>query len=827
MERFVVLLLTTGANLLFGFLVWAKNSTDRVNQYFALFSVAVAAWTLSNGLVATFANTPWGILWARSAFASASILPLSFLLFVSVFPAPRPLLPRYVTAAFLVLGAAAFLASLTTLIAQQTSSLNGVLKVTYGPLHPLFGVYFIACLAYSLVLLYRKLHVLTGISRLRVRYVFLAFSLSVLGGTVTNLLIPLLFGSSRFSPYGPLFSIVMLALIAHAIIRHRLMNIRVVIRRSAGYLLAFSILGAFFTGGLSIFSGLIGRPDVPAWLAAVLALLSAVVFQPLRTRLQTLIDRYFFREPYDYPRIIRQTSRAIAGILNLDDLLQYLCDAINNTVRPEYRAVYIRDGATGRYRRRVLYRDADIGDVEPPDYLSPTSALITRLAEAKTLLTADDLARLSSGHPLLPVLDDLRRLRADVALPMLDGDRLAGLLLVSGKRSGDPYFQDDLDLLTTIVGQATVAIKNAQLYSEVVLANEYIENILRTIESAVIAVSADGSITLFNPAAERLTGLNAQEIKDLPLWRLPASLATPLESTFRDGRSRLQVETTVESPPGRLTPVICSTSPLHSRSGATLGAVGVISDLTHLRQLEAEKQQAEQLASIGALAAGIAHEIRNPLVAIKTFAELLPERFTDQDFREDFAQVVIREIERINDLVGRLRGLAAGPRQRFAPLDVREPIGDTLALLRGQLEQRQIDVRLTADQTLPAVPADSAQLKQLFLNLFVNAIEAMTPGGLLSVNVTQRQADDANVVAVEVSDTGSGIPSHLLSQIFEPFITTKERGSGLGLSICRGIAGAHRATIRARNNAEGRGATMTVEFPVMNLASPAELPAIS
>jgi PAS domain S-box-containing protein len=814
-ERFLILLLTTGANLLFGFVVWSKNSSDRVNQYFALFSVAVAAWTLSNGLVATFADTPWGILWARSAFASASLLPLSFFLFVTVFPAPRPVPPRALPPIWLLLAIVAFLASFTDLIAQQTFSRNGVLSVRYGPLHPFFAMYFMACLGYSLFLLYQKLHLLTGVARLQVRYVFLAVLLSVAGGTVMNLVIPLTFGSSRFSPYGPLFSILMLAIIAHAIIRHRLMHIRVVIRRGVAYLLAAAILGGTLVASFHLLSRLtVQWTTLPVWVAVLLALFAAVVFQPLKREIQAWVDRYFFREPYDYQRVLRETSRTIAGILDLNDLLEYVCETISRTLRPEYRAVYIRDAATQLYRRIAFYRDTELDDIDPPNELPTGSCLITHLAATKTLQVADDLSRLRHDGRLRDVLHEMRRSGADVALPLLDGNLLAGVLLVSRKRSGDPYFSDDLDLLTTIVGQAAVAIKNAQLYSQVVLAGQHIENILRTIESAVIAVSAQGLVTLFNPAAERLTALQAETVRNQPAWGLPSAVAVPLELTLKDGLPRLQVEATIESPTGHLIPVICSTSPLHGRTGTTFGAVAVISDLTRLRQLEAEKRQVEQLASIGALAAGIAHEIRNPLVAIKTFAELLPERYTDEDFRHGFAQVVITEIERINDLVGRLKGLAAGPKQAFAPLDLREPIGDTLALLRGQLEQRQITATLTSASDLPPVAADVAQLKQLFLNLFVNAIEAMRPGGALSVRIACRQNGAGTTVFVEVSDTGTGIPENLLSQIFEPFITTKERGSGLGLSISRGIAAAHKASIRARNNTGGKGATITVEFPV-------------
>lgn len=260
-------------------------------------------------------------------------------------------------------------------------------------------------------------------------------------------------------------------------------------------------------------------------------------------------------------------------------------------------------------------------------------------------------------------------------------------------------------------------------------------------------------------------------------------------------------------------PLVCSTATLKNRDGSTHGALIVFSDLTRLKELEREKRRAQRLASFGAFASGVAHEIKNPLVAIRTFAELLPERFTDADFREDFSKVVIREIARIDDLVGRLRGIAAKAPQQVGTIDIREPIVDTIALLRAQLEQTRTAIHCEFQDSAPFVAVEEPQLKQLFLNLFLNAIEAMAPGGELTILLTRKELQSTAWIVAEVSDTGSGIPESVKTNIFEPFFTTKPRGSGLGLAICRGIADAHRGTIRAENNVNRPGTTIIVELP--------------
>ncbi|MEK7880090.1 MAG: ATP-binding protein, partial [candidate division NC10 bacterium] len=407
----------------------------------------------------------------------------------------------------------------------------------------------------------------------------------------------------------------------------------------------------------------------------------------------------------------------------------------------------------------------------------------------------------------------LRAVGAEIAFPFIQDHVVSGILVIGAKLSGDPYFAEDIDLLSTLSNQAGISVKNAQLYREVTLANEYIENILATMESGVIAVNSDRRITLCNRVAERMTG-SAGDLRLLPVAHLPGPLANPLDATLADGQPRLQVEIILPDASGRLIPMACSTSALRDSAGNILGVVAVFSDLSRLKELEGEKRRAERLAAFGALATGIAHEIKNPLVAIKTFAELIPERYADADFRENFSRVAIKEIMRIDELVARLRGLSAPPEQVLRPMDIRGPIEETLTLLAGQLEQKRVTVRRLYAEPLPLVGAHEPSLKQLFLNLFMNSLDAMEEGGELTVKLTGRWRY-APTLLVEVSDTGAGVPEAMLDRIFAPFVTTKARGSGLGLAICRGIADAHRATIHAENNFERSGVTMSVEFPAI------------
>ncbi len=803
------------ANLGLGVAVWARDVKGQIHRYFALFSFSIATWTLSNGFLSIELDPTSAILWGRLAFASASLIPASFLLFAGVFPTPGHLGTSSIAKIFVMTGIVSCFASFTPLILRGTTSIEGALHPVYGPAHAAFGVYVIACLSFSLFLLTQKLSFLKGLQELQVRYVFLGFLTAAAGATVTNLLIPILFQSSRFSRYGPLFSIVMIGVIAHSIVRHRLMNIRLVVRRGFVYLLAVAIAGAVFTVAIAVVAGAVGErsQDVSLPLQVGVALLIALAFQPLKQRIQSSLDRYLYRETYDYQRIIREASKTIGSTLDLKSLLEYLCRVTTRTLRPDCVEVFTWDTSAAAFSLATWTAFGEHDEPTRALRIAPRDPLPRFLMTTRLALLRDELGRTISGAEADAAVRQLSTLGGDIALPMFSEHQLIGILLVGKKLSGDAYFAEDVELLSTLANQAAIAVNNAQLYRQVVLVNEHIENILRTMDSGVISVDAAGKVAICNSTAERLTGLSRSLLLSLTVDGLPYSLGSQLRATLSDGASRLQIEATLPGESHPILPIVCSTSALRDSQGAILGALIVFSDMSKLKALETEKRRAERLAAFGTLVSGIAHEIKNPLVAIRTFAELLPERFTETDFREDFSKVVIGEIDRIDDLVARLRGLAVPSPQSGGPVDIREPISDTLALLRGQFEQTRTVVHREMGDLPAYVGIDVAQIKQLFLNLFINAIEAMGQGGTLTVRVRHRRAPSEVWIVVEVSDTGPGIPEAIRTHIFDPFFTTKPRGSGLGLAICRGITDAHRGTVRADANRNGPGTTMVVEFP--------------
>ena len=454
----------------------------------------------------------------------------------------------------------------------------------------------------------------------------------------------------------------------------------------------------------------------------------------------------------------------------------------------------------------IATRRHDGSHFDAPEAASPE--VVAALERLKEPLVTDEIVRAAATPAEREVAEQLTQANWSLVLPVICDSGVIALIAVGPKLSGDPFYPQDLDLLMTLANQAGIAIKNARLYAQVVLANEYIENIVATIESGVLAITSAGRVAMFNRAAERLTGLTADTVKGQPIEVVQACLSEPLLATVADGQARTNPESELVAGDARR-PVMCTTSPVRDSDGVVQGAGAVFSDLTALKELENERRRAERLAYFEVLASGIAHEIKNPLVGIKTFAQLVPRRRADDRFIDEFTRVVGREIDRMERLLERLGALSRPGRRPQYSLDVRAPIAQAVEAMQPTFDEKGVTISADLGEAASLVLGHHGELEQLFLNLVMNAHEATPPGGTVHVDVTH----DAQRVIVNVSDSGPGIAPELVERVFDPFFTTKQRGSGLGLAICAGIAQTHGARLRAANR-PGGGAVFSVEFPM-------------
>ncbi len=810
-EKTILLVCISLLNLAIAFYVLRRRRDARQSRSFAFVCLTVALWSATLTLEPT--RPDLALLLRRLAHAAASLVLLAIVLFAVSLQADRTRLASrhlYVLTATSVLFCALSLSP--WIIPSVVIHTYGPHSVR-GPLHNAFVLYailFFSLAAGILVYAYRGA---SGRARIQLRYIMFAIALPGPVALATNLLIPIFLGTSRFAFVGPLLSLVTLTLIGHAIVRHRLMDIRLVIRRGAVRVAAVITSATIFALLLLGATFLLPLPQLFTVREVALALVMGACFPPLRLRLERLANRYLLRHPYDFRGVIRDTSKVLTATIRPSDLFGHLGSALKNTLQPEHLGIYILTSSHGEHR--LVWHS---GERALPAVLSIHSPFVTLAWPDRPPVFRDELDPRSGIALERAAHAELAELDIEAIVVITEKDEVLGLILLGPKRNGEPYFSDDVDLLTTLANHAALAVRNVQAHARVIEINEELQKVLATIDSGVITTDASGRIRIFNAAAERLTGVAGDTVKGEPAKHLPTPLGDVLAGKPSGSPWRQQHECNLAGVTGRLTPVLCSTAPLLGPDGESLGAVVVLDDLSNLKELERERRRAERLATIEAMASGLVHEVRNPLVALKTFAQILPTKGEDRSFRENFARVVSREIGRIDDLLRRFRALANPPSQPLVPLDVTGPLHAALELTRPRFEMHRIRLNYAGEPVPPPVLGNAYQLEQLFLNLLVNAIEAMEDGGELSIRVGESPTGSGRAARVEVSDTGPGIPEEILPRIFNPFVTTKTHGTGLGLAICRSIGDAHRAHLDAQNNAGRPGCTFFIDFPPADAA---------
>jgi two-component system nitrogen regulation sensor histidine kinase GlnL len=352
------------------------------------------------------------------------------------------------------------------------------------------------------------------------------------------------------------------------------------------------------------------------------------------------------------------------------------------------------------------------------------------------------------------------------------------------------------------------------------------QGVLEALPDAVIVADTGRRVTLWNAAAEALTGRSARRatgrfLKDL--FAPDAPLLRRIDETLATGESRSEPDATLELPDARPLPVSLVTAPLFASDGTVGGAVAVLRDVSRIRHLEAELRRGETLAATGRMAVGFAHEIRNPLSAIRGAVQLLARELgADAPLRE-YTDVLLTEVARVNRIIEMLLDLGRPVQLRLVPLNLHQLLERVLLLTTESARVRGVAMVRRYDPSLPPVVGDEDRIVQVFLNLVQNAVDAMPSGGTLTV-VTRVSlsplfgkmdlgAGQRGMVEVQVVDEGVGIPAAARARIFDPFFTTKDRGLGLGLAICHRIVEEHRGVLQV-DSVEGRGTTVTCFLPI-------------
>lgn len=610
---------------------------------------------------------------------------------------------------------------------------------------------------------------------------------------------------------------------ASAIVRYRLTDIEVIVKRT---LVSTAALGAIVGIYVLMFEAVqrvyLRNGEANQWVIALLATLVAVLLAPpVKEAVQTTLDRAFYRDRYDYRRALVGFARDLNSDLDLTSLADRVVSRVIETLAIDRMALLLEDEMTPHFG---CLRAAGFGDARLPA-LPKRSAIGARV-------TRGALAALDEWGTGTPQGAEEIEIWRDYGLysfvPCVANGETIAVLALGRKSSGAPLSSEDTGLLVAVAGQIATAIENARLYrqlhlkaSELDRLRAFSDNIIESLDDGLFVMDAQDRVVRWNRGFERLYGISRAEaigarvddlfdaalVDAIRTARLEMPGGTTLSRLSLAGRQRCAGETRT---------VDVAVVPLRANDAAAMvgrGTIVIAHDVTVRLRLEEQLQLSEKMASIGLLAAGVAHEVNTPLTGISSFTQMLLEDTPPEDERTVLLQKIERQTFRAARIVNGLLSLSrSGPAEanERAPVDLGIVLSDVLALLEHQLDLQRIRVRreLTAEPLV--VLGFEHKLQQVFLNLLLNAKDAMPRGGWLSIRT---RAEGGRVIA-EVADTGPGIPGEHLPRIYDPFFTTKEigHGTGLGLSITYGIVQEHAGTI-ACESIQGQGTRFFVSLP--------------
>jgi two-component system, NtrC family, sensor kinase len=763
----------------------------------------------------------WEIYWSN--VAAWVLLPALFLHFVLTFPEKREFVRKYPWLLTLIYVPGAILLSLR-LAAMRLLEATGRLSRGVDRIDLSYGAMFFVLAATLLWYSYSKAS--STVLRQQLKWVTRGTILAIAPYTllyVLNFVFP-----HRMEWVPPaliklsVLSLVVLPLtFGYAIFRYRLMDVDLIFKRGVVYTLAAAtVVGLYFGLVAGVATLVHSRQPSTGPVGLILAVVvTALLFDPVRKWIQDRVDHLFYRTVYDYRRTLIEFGRELSSETDLNALLSSVVDRLSRTLAVDRIAIFLR--AEEDSEQFVLSKSIGMNPMSKLD-LTFLSAPRPEPAGHMFFENTHQVPRETRGAQ-----EAIGRLDLNYYIPCRAQQKTVAVLGLGKTTKGDYLSSEDVELLETLGGYLGIAIQNGRLYTslqqkvaEYERLKDFNENIVESINVGVMALDMEDRIESWNAQMEVMYALPRWQALTQPLRSIfPAEFVEEFYRLRQNAGINNLYKFRLSTPAGETRTVNVAIAPLVTRKFQVIGRLVIMDDITERVDLESQLSQADKLSSIGLLAAGVAHEVNTPLAVISSYTQMLAKQLQGDPQKSGLLEKITRQTFRASEIVNNLLNFSRTSGTEFANVDINKVITDTLALLEHQFKVSKITVESELTPDISPIQGNPGRLQQVFLNLFLNAKDAMAGGGRLTVATS-----NGETVSVRVSDTGSGIAPEHIQRIYDPFFTTKTvpkegqtRGTGLGLSVTYGIIQEHAGKIRVESNAEA-GTTFALDFPLSRKA---------
>jgi len=598
---------------------------------------------------------------------------------------------------------------------------------------------------------------------------------------------------------------------SYSISREKLMEFELLLKKAFTLILSSVVLASIYFI-VSSQTKVSAENRINALILGILAIiLGATLFPPLKNLFQSILDRAFYKRTYKYRKTLLSISKELSRERNLQKLSQSLLELIANALSLKCIALLLPDenrnnsffilkskGKLPFSGTKITFDDQIYKNLMEREFLSYYS-----FAEKKELQKKfEELSSFGFFH----------------YLPLKVEDKLIGCLGMGKKEDNTFLNSEDWEILTTISSPVSLAIENAYLYNQASIKalelerlKDYSENIIESLTVGVAVLDQKGKIIGWNRVLEETLSRKKEEVMNKSLIKVlgPNNYSALFPSdTQKD--FRLLSEITLDMPPGEKKIFDIVKTPLLDNEMNPYGTIVVFDDITEKISLQQQLLTSEKLASIGLLSAGVAHEINTPLTGISSYVQILQKKLSNSRHSQILKKIEA-QTERVARIIKNLLNFARIPSESsFYQVNLKENLEEIMSLIVYKLKTMNINLELSLSSVKP-IWAEGERLQQVFINIILNAIDAMPKGGRLKIELNQLN----NQAIIKIEDTGTGIKDQHLPHIFDPFFTTKGsgKGTGLGLSISYAIIQEHEGYITAESKS-GKGSTFTIYLPM-------------